>query len=129
MATTTMAFERLGDRDSEALRDASKAANAPRLRCAACGHGITDPQARTERGGAHEHRCKNPLGIVFGIGCFARAPGCATRGDGTEEHTWFRGYAWQLAVCRGCARHLGWRFQTSGDDFFGLILSRLEQSN
>ena len=128
MAATAMAFDVLGDRDLDFLRQESKSENAPLLRCAECGQGITDPRARTERGGQHEHRCENPLGIGFGIGCFAWAPGCAELGDSTEEHTWFPGYAWRVVVCRGCARHLGWRFQSPGDRFFGLILSKLQQA-
>lgn len=31
-------------------------------------------------------------------------------GDPTEEHTWFPGYAWRMAHCRACQRHLGWGF-------------------
>lgn len=94
--------------------------------CAACGHRITAERDRIEAGGGHEHRFFNPHGILFHIGCFRRAAGCLTTGEASLHFTWFAGYAWRLALCRGCLRHLGWRFDNaSGDSFFGLVLNRL----
>lgn len=29
-----------------------------------------------------------------------------------EEHSWFPGYAWRLAVCPQCGAHVGWSFET-----------------
>jgi hypothetical protein len=46
-------------------------------------------------------------------------------GEPSEYYPWFPGYAWQIAVCRGCRAHLGWLFRAEGDVFFGLILNRL----
>jgi hypothetical protein len=50
-----------------------------------------------------------------------------TTGIKTDEFTWFAGYTWQIGVCRKCLSHLGWRFQSMGDYFFGLILDRLTE--
>lgn len=95
------------------------------LVCARCGHRVTDEAARTERSGLHEHSQVNPHGYIWCFGCFSRAPGCAPRGAPTTEFTWFSGYAWQLAHCRGCDLHLGWMFAGEGDRFWGLITERI----
>jgi hypothetical protein len=68
----------------------------------------------------------NPHELMFHIGCFAAAPGCAQVDIATAEWTWFSGYRWQVALCRHCGIHLGWRYRGAGSDaFFGLILDRL----
>lgn len=74
--------------------------------------------------GAHRHTLCNPHGLVFEIGCFTEAPGCATVGGASEFFSWFPGYAWRIAVCRGCTAHLGWAYG-SGPAFWGLISDRL----
>lgn len=98
-----------------------------RLLCRLCGRAITGERARAEIAGAHEHRKENPAGLVFRIGCFRAAPGCAPHGVAVAEHTWFAGYTWQIALCGGCQAHLGWRFlaREQADGFYGLILDRL----
>ncbi len=96
-----------------------------RLFCAACRHPVTHVDARATMRAAHEHMCTNPHGVTFRIGCFRSADGCRAAGPGTVEHTWFPGYAWQIAVCAHCAAHLGWRFAAAQDVFYGLILDRL----
>ena len=96
-----------------------------RLVCRLCGRTITGERARAEIGGAHEHVKENPAGLVFRIGCFRAAPGCASHGVAVTEHTWFAGYTWQIALCGGCQTHLGWRFRAPEDGFYGLILDRL----
>lgn len=98
-----------------------------RIVCGACGTSITHARERISVDSAHEHTFQNPLGIVYHIGCFRNAPGAAAFGSPTLEHTWFAGFAWQVAICRGCELHLGWRFSSSDSIFFGLILSRLRQ--
>lgn len=101
------------------------------LRCAACGSAITREAFRIEVQGSHEHRRSNPHGHRFRIGCFGEAAGCAAAGEPTAQWSWFAGYAWQIASCRACGEHLGWRFgteQASGGAasvFYGLILARL----
>jgi hypothetical protein len=97
-----------------------------RLCCVHCGKPITDEDQRIIIRSSHRHRFSNPHGLIFQIGCFAAAPGCAQVGAATEEWTWFSGYAWQVALCRSCGIHLGWRYRdASGDGFYGLILDRL----
>lgn len=96
--------------------------------CAACGEAITSPAERTVRADSFEHVFANPVGDVYRIGCFRKAPGCLARGEPTDFFTWFPGYAWSFALCRACVAHLGWRFTGRGDDFFGLILDNLKDT-
>ncbi len=95
------------------------------LKCAACGLLITYRDSGIAMGGQHARWCTNPGGYSFHVGCFDSAPGCSQLGADTEEHSWFPGYAWTIAVCTGCGVHLGWRFRSSIDQFYGLILDRL----
>ncbi|HEU5338777.1 MAG TPA: cereblon family protein [Sulfuricaulis sp.] len=96
-----------------------------RLFCAACRHPITHQDERIPVQGGHEHRFTNPHGITYHIGCYREAAGCSVVGESTAEFTWFPGYAWRIALCANCQTHLGWRFQTAGEYFHGLILNRL----
>jgi len=96
------------------------------LFCAACGYVITSTRERTEVSGACEHTFVNPHGIVFHIGCFRRAPGCGAKGRASAFFSWFPGYEWRIAVCRGCHSHLGWSFGNP-PSFHGLILDRLKE--
>lgn len=96
-----------------------------RLFCARCRHPITHQDERIDVNGAHHHRRTNPAGYTFSIGCFHEAGGCIGAGEATAAHTWFRGYAWRIAICASCERHLGWRFEAAADHFYGLILDHL----
>lgn len=100
------------------------AGRGARLRCRACGAGITDEGQRRAVDGSHSHTRTNPAGIRFTFGCFREAPGCRCLGAATDEHTWFAGCRWRIAACGGCGEHLGWVF-SGADCFFGLILLRL----
>ena len=95
------------------------------LLCANCMHLITFHQAAMNINGFHEHTFANPSGLIFTIGCFNQAPGCAVAGEATAEFSWFQGFRWRVAVCAACLSHLGWRFSSSGHSFFGLILNKL----
>ncbi|HVO28258.1 MAG TPA: cereblon family protein [Candidatus Margulisiibacteriota bacterium] len=108
-----------------ALTNDRESTAARRIVCASCGHAITTERQRIEMAGRHEHRCVNPDGVIFHIGCFRYAPGCVIRGVPTTEFTWFPGYAWSYALCDGCATLLGWYYQSNDAAFFGLILNRL----
>ena len=73
-----------------------------------------------------------PHGLAFIIALFAEAPGCQAEGEATEYFSWFPGYAWQVAHCRGCRAHLGWTFLCIGPpgpgepaELHGLIVDRL----
>lgn len=96
-----------------------------RLFCALCRHPITHQDERIPVNGRHEHTCTNPGGYTFRISCFREAGGCIATGEATTAYTWFKGYAWQVAICASCERHLGWRFQAPADYFHGLIPDRL----
>lgn len=114
--------------DSDPAGDYAAAPIRPgtRLLCSRCGLQITDERSRTVVQGGHEHRCTNPQGIDFHIGCFDDARGCMEVGEPRMEHTWFSGFSWQITICRSCGEHLGWRFhKASGRDFYGLVLARL----
>jgi hypothetical protein len=95
------------------------------LVCAACLQAVTTTSAKIEMAGGHAHTFANPLGVVYHVGCFAIAPGCGAASEPRTQHTWFPGYAWQIAVCRGCGEHLGWLFLSGDSRFHGLIFDRL----
>ncbi len=129
-----LVFDVLGADAVEAYLDRHQEEDATgrggRLLCAACGHAITRVDRRIERNGAHHHRLTNPLGIVFRVGCFSRASGCAEVGEPTEQWSWFQGYFWRIALCGGCGIHLGWSYDRPGvDAFHGLILDRLKDGS
>jgi hypothetical protein len=93
--------------------------------CRVCGRIITHERDRLGVQGAHQHTFANPQGLVFEIGCFQTADGCAHIGELTAEFTWFAGYQWQIALCAGCLTHVGWLCISAADQFHGLILGRL----
>jgi hypothetical protein len=113
-----------GEREARARAEGGKKRER-RLFCALCRHPVTHQDERIAVNGTHGHMCTNPVGFTFGIGCFSGAPGCIAIREATEAHTWFKGYAWRIAVCASCEHHLGWRFQAPADFFHGLILDRL----
>ena len=96
--------------------------------CAQCRSVITSPRERIEVHGMHQHTFFNPYGIIFQIGCFKAAQGCGYVGPAIEEFSWFPGFSWRVAICRVCLTHLGWLFNSPGQDsFHGLILDHLIQ--
>ena len=108
-----------------AVKPAEKPKQEKRLFCAACRHPVTRQDERIQVHGGHEHRFANPHGVHFRIACFREAGGCAAVGAATLEYTWFAGYAWRIALCAHCRAHLGWRFESAGEHFHGLIIDRL----
>jgi len=106
---------------------ASQTADDEWLHCARCGAQIAEGDARCQRAGLHEHSQVNAHGYIWVFGCFTDAPGARTTGDATTEFTWFAGYLWRVADCKGCGLHLGWRFENdeNSDVFWALILERL----
>ncbi len=96
-----------------------------RLRCALCRTTLARTPERVARLGAHEHRCVNPLGMTFEIGCFGGAENVRFHGDAVLADTWFPGYTWQVLACGHCDAHVGWHFRARGDEFCGLILSSI----
>ncbi len=116
-----IAPEGAGDTDTEETTDDA-------ITCAGCGHLVTRGRWRLDLDG-HEHVYFNPAGVVFRVVLFRDAPGAADHGGPSDEFTWFKGYTWFLARCRGCGGHLGWRYAGSGEPpvFFGLIKGKLSQ--
>jgi hypothetical protein len=102
--------------------------NRAKLYCAHCSKLITYQDWAISMRGSHEHTVFNPAGMVFTIGCFKDTLGCWATGKPSDQFSWFPNYLWQISLCEGCGKHLGWYFSadktTSG--FFGLILNRLK---
>ena len=99
-----------------------------RIFCVNCPNPVTHRDQRIAVRGNHAHTCRNPHGLVFVIGCFREAPGCKSESVSTAEHSWFAGYQWSIVYCGQCDRHLGWRFSSPANLFYGLILDRLTES-
>jgi hypothetical protein len=126
------AIARLLERDAlpshapaPAATDQREAGPEQAILCATCGHPITSDRERIRILDAHEHRFMNPAGLLFHIGCFARADGCVPVGPRSDDYPWFPGFDWRVVLCAGCAEHLGWLFQSAERAFFGLRLDRL----
>jgi len=112
------------------LADSTARAANPAIRCGPCDHPITWEALRIKMNNHHFHRLINPQKIEFLVGCFSQASGCLAAGQPFRRHSWFIGYQWQIALCRGCGAHLGWYFTSFGktqsaDSFFTLIIDRL----
>ena len=93
--------------------------------CRACRHEITTVEYSIAVNGEHAHICRNPLGVVFHIGCFSKAWGCFIWGIPTDEATWFPGFTWSVAACSNCFTHLGWHYESGRQNFYGLIMANL----
>ena len=98
------------------------------IACRLCHQLLTRPSQRISVNGSHQHTFANPGGVVFEIGCYQTAKGCALTGLPSTDFTWFAGYSWQIATCSACMTHLGWLFRgDSGGKFYGLIIDRLTE--
>ncbi len=101
----------------------------PVIRCRNCRHRITTADHRKIMNGSHRHIFNNPAGIIFEIGLFDVAEGCAALGRPSMEFTWFSGYAWRFALCGNCGIHLGWLYTGAEGGFFGLILEMIVEDS
>jgi hypothetical protein len=110
--------------DADTRAGPSRKEHAP-IRCARCGAPIAHPRDRVEIDGAHVHTFVNPSAVTYRVACFRDAPGCVGLGEWSSFWTWFRGYAWQIAHCRGCGVHLGWAYRGASSAFHGLIADRI----
>lgn len=93
--------------------------------CRNCRNKITSAKYRIDVYGSHKHSFANPSGMLFDIGCFSAAYGCANHGIPTSEFTWFTGFKWQFSICGKCNNHLGWHYSSGSESFYGLILANL----
>jgi hypothetical protein len=100
-----------------------------KILCRQCLQVITSPAERMEVNGSHRHTFSNPAGLLFQIGCFRRIHGCVEASPHEAQWSWFRGYVWQVVLCRACATHIGWRYTGPQGGFYGLILDRLMQAS
>ena len=93
--------------------------------CAYCDARLTGHEQALSFAGAHRHQFINPVGVEFEIALYRDAQ-VQTYGIATEEHTWFRGYAWQVVLCADCHMHVGWRYHSHhSPDFYGLITTHI----
>lgn len=72
----------------------------------------------------------NPGGYVHEIMTFYKANGLALIGRPTNEYSWFPGYAWTIANCATCERHMGWLFTATNKrlkprSFYGIRSSQV----
>lgn len=93
--------------------------------CKQCLNEITAEIFSTEKNHSSCHSFANPYGYIFTIRCFSKAPGTITSGKGSNEFSWFTEYFWQVALCKKCMTHLGWKFLGTDDSFYGLIDDKL----
>lgn len=122
----TPAAPEKGDGTAPAGEAREKAEEERLILCRECLFPIAREEAQGEMAGQFKHTFANPAGIVFTIGCFQVADGCAPVGPASDEFTWFPGFTWRVGICRGCLAHLGWYFTApSGASFWGLILDHL----
>ena len=97
-----------------------------RLVCAACGHPVTRVSDKTEIFGRHDHAFPY-FNQVVQLGCYSDAPGCLSVERISYGYSWFRGYAWQIQVCRNCFTQLGWKYISTDGSFFGLVFDTLRE--
>lgn len=114
------------DLSQESSQDMSALDPGKALLCAACKTVVTWQGQAIEPLGRHIHTFTNPEGLEYTIAGFALAD-CLVVGEAIQAWSWFHNYTWQVAICRGCQRHLGWFYQNRAcnDAFYGLILSNL----
>lgn len=73
----------------------------------------------------------NPGGIVHETLTLHKAHSLFLAGVPSEQDSWFPGYKWTICHCRGCSRHMGWKFTATTPDlkpqaFWGLTRSALQ---
>jgi hypothetical protein len=119
--------EKLPGRPSLDVKEQEQKRLEDALYCKFCGRAITSRLQELTVNGSLCHTFFNPAGIVFELGCYKTAPGCSVVGTPTSEFSWFKGYFWTFALCRGCGSHLGWFFDSGDTAFWGLILNKLKE--
>ena len=97
-----------------------------RLVCASCGHLVTTVSERMDVRGRHHHDFPY-YGHIVRVGCYRNAPGCVGIERISHGYSWFRGYAWQIQLCRNCYTQLGWKYVSQEDSFYGLVFKLLRE--
>lgn len=72
----------------------------------------------------------NPGGYVHEIMTFYKANSLALIGRPSKEYSWFPGYAWTIANCATCEKHMGWLFTATNKklkprSFYGIRSSQV----
>ena len=96
------------------------------LICAACDHPVTAVSEKINVLGRHDHAFRYYDAVVR-LGCFRNAEGCLGVQGISHGYSWFRGYAWQIQVCRNCYTQLGWKYMSEEDSFYGLVFKTLRE--
>jgi len=76
--------------------------------------------------GRHNHDFPY-YGHIVRLGCYRNAPGCMGIERVSNGYSWFRGYSWQIQLCRDCYVQLGWKFMSQDDSFYGLVFKMLRE--
>jgi hypothetical protein len=97
-----------------------------RLVCASCGHLVTTVSERMDVRGRHHHDFPY-YGHIVRVGCYRNASGCVGIERISHGYSWFRGYAWQIQLCRNCYTQLGWKYVSQEDSFYGLVFKLLRE--
>jgi hypothetical protein len=97
------------------------------LVCAACDHPVTTVSEKINVRGRHDHAFRYYDTIVR-LGCFRNAEGCLGVQGISNGYSWFRGYSWQIQVCRTCYNQLGWKYMSEDNSFYGLIFKTLRET-
>lgn len=98
------------------------------LVCASCSHPVTRVTEKMEVRGRHDYRFTN-LGYPIQLGCYRHALGCIGTGRISRGYSWFRGYAWEIQLCRHCYAQLGWKYMSGDDSFYGLVFKMLREAD
>jgi hypothetical protein len=98
--------------------------------CFACGELITYSDRVVAIAGRSRHFFVNPAGVECDFKTFYACRGAVTVGGPTLTDTWFPGFSWRMAFCRGCGQHLGWYYEAVStaewpSAFWGILLSQL----
>ncbi len=99
------------------------------FRCTICGALITYSDRLILVDGRNRHQFTNPAGIECDFHTFYSCPGAVAVGEPTDEHTWFSGYSWRIALCRECGQHIGWFYEALSRlappwSFWGILVSQ-----
>ena len=97
-----------------------------RLICAYCGHCVTKVAEKIEVRGRHNYDFPY-YGHIVRLGCYRNAPGCVGIERVSNGYSWFRGYSWQIQLCRNCTIQLGWKYMSQDDNFYGLVFKMLRE--
>ena len=97
-----------------------------RLVCASCGHLVTRVSEKIDFRGRHNHDFPY-YGNIVRLGCYRNALGCVGIERISNGYSWFRGYSWQIQLCRNCYTQLGWKYMSQNDRFYGLVFKMLRE--